>query len=153
MKHFITLITIFISMVFSINANAQLSMQSAEDAFGYTTVFKIPMGYGEIRYIDGGYFLMGVTDNRFEDSMASIYLGVDKESVCKSLEDLQMIKSEKPKESIYVKGFKQRTTTILNAGPNGMAFCTDGVAGVSYALSFLKIEKAIISVESFIEPK
>lgn len=51
-----------------------------------------------------GYFLLGVSTNQFEKSMASIYLGDDKESAILSLKDLQSIKKTKPKDTLYVEG-------------------------------------------------
>ena len=77
--------------------------------------------------------------------------GDDKESAILSLKDLQSIKKTKPKDTLYVEGMGGKKTSIYFDGMGQMIFDTDGVAGFSYQLGFLKFDKAISAIEKFEE--
>ena len=154
MKRLILTILLCMFSVISFDAKAQLQTMSVEESRGYQTVFKIPMGYGEIRYIKEAYILFGVTDNKYEKSMASIFLGTSKESAILTLEDLRKIvfRETKLTEPIVVKGFADSNTTILkNLGE--IMFKTSGVSGYSHAFGMLRgsFDKAREAILSFPE--
>ena len=157
MKKFITLIFVCISMLFSLTCFAQLKVVNTDDARGYKTVHKIqyphPSSNGEIRYSSGTYFLVGVTDNQFEKSMASIILGNTKDSAIQSLKDLQSMRSELPKDGVYVPGLGSKKTHIykLRTMFREMVFSTDGICGITYVLTIINFEKAIKAIENFNE--
>ena len=83
---------ILMVMMIMMSGMAQLQVQTVEEFAGYKTLYEIKyLGYynGEIRYIEGsGYILFGRTNNRFEDHMASIFLGETKDAAAKTIADL-----------------------------------------------------------------
>lgn len=153
MKRILLTIAFALLCALSFNAHAQLQTKTVEEARGYRVVYKAPMGYGQIRYIAGMYVLLGVTDNQYEDTMASIILGEDKKTAVLSLEDLRKIaqKKTKLKEPIVVKGVGGKDTTIFN-GLGEIIFKTEGVAGESHLLwamknAFNDAEDAVLAFE------
>ena len=155
MKHFITIISIIILSTISINTYAQLNAVTHEEAFGYKTVWKAPMRYGCIRYSDGLYYLCGSTDNRYEETCATILLGIDKESAILSLDDLYKIVSKEtklPKGGLIVQGMNNKTTTIYKT-INGPTLKTEYVAGKSYILYAMrnKFDEAKEAINNFKE--
>jgi hypothetical protein len=139
MKHiFITIILTFAT----ISAYAQLNGVSHETAAGYKTIWEAPMGYGEIRYMEseGLYVLCGVTNNKFENSMATIVLGDSKESANLSLDDLHKIctrETKLPKGGLVVNGYAGKSTEIYFT-MNGPTIKTEYIAGESFVLFFMK---------------
>ena len=155
MKHFITIISIIILSTISINTYAQLNAVTHEEAFGYKTVWKAPMRYGCIRYSDGLYYLCGSTDNRYEETYATILLGDNKESAILSLDDLYKIvtrETKLPKGGLIVKSMNNKTTTIYRT-INGPTLKTEYVAGNSYILYAMrnKFDDAKDAINNFKE--
>lgn len=147
MKKF--LVALMLCMV-SIVSFGQLNAQKIEDYAGYKTVFKLPMGYGEIRYLnEQGFVYLGVTDNQFEKSMASIFLGDDKQCAIATLNDLSNLKNTIGKETLVVLGANRKTTKLFKSVVGELVFETDGVAGVSHALFITNWNKAITAIEEF----
>ena len=138
----------------SIMSFGQISTMTVEESRGYITVYKAPAGYGEIRYIRGMFILFGASDNRFEDSMHSIYLGNNKESAILSLEDLRkIVKKETPlRNTIVVKGFNDKNTEIVKV-MGEIIFSTEYVAGVSHLFWAMRndFENAKNAIENFNE--
>ena len=134
----------------SIVSFGQLNSQRIEDYAGYETVFKLSMGYGEIRYLnEQGFIYFGVTDNQFEKSMANIFLGTDKQSAIATLNDLSNLKNTIGKETLVVRGADGKPTQLFKSVVGELVFKTYGVAGVSHALSLTKWNKAINAIEEF----
>ena len=128
---------------------AQLQTKTIEDVGGYKTVYKFWMGYGCIRYCDGTYILMGASTNQFENSMHSIILGDSKESAILSLKDLSELKKSCP-TTIVVPSVDNRNTKIYKLAGETI-FESEGVAGYTHALFYLKIDKAINAINNFNE--
>lgn len=136
--------------------NAQLNIKTVEEAHNYQTVYECYIGFGtymgEIRYFHStGFVLFGVTDNHFEHSMASIFLGKTKEEALETLEDLRkIVKREKevPNDFI-VKGCNNKETQVYR-GPGEWLISTEGVAGTSHILwrmssRFEKAKEAVLN--------
>lgn len=142
--------TLMISL-FIINVFGQLITQTVEQAHNYVTVYKFWRGLGEIRYFDStsNYILFGASTNQFESTMHSIVLGQTKEEAIKSLQDLQALKKQ-CKEELVVYGANNSETHIFRA-EGTTVFATHSVAGYSFALYYLKIDKAIEAVQNFNE--
>ena len=134
------------AFVMCVNANAQLQTRTIEDARGYVTIHKFWMGNAKIvKYNDGSYVLWGASNNQFEDTMHSIFLGDDKTSAIQSLRDLGTLKKE-CKGTMIVSGINDKETKLYRY--QGMTvFETEGVAGCSYALFYLKIDKAVSDLQ------
>ena len=145
----------------SICGFGQLNVQSKEDYTGYKIV---DSGFGwEIRYITSndnnhGYYFLGVTDNKFENTMASVFLGIDKESSIKTIEDLANVKNiiKENGGEIVVRGMNNKATTIFIGAFGSPYMKTDGVAGNSAGLSIIttsnKARESIIDkINIFIE--
>lgn len=153
MKRAIVTLMAALLCALSFNANAQLLTQTEEEAHGFRTVWVAPMKYGEIRYTGDLYILFGATDNRFENKMASIVLGIDKKSAVLSLEDLRKIaqKQTKLKDAVVVRGVGGKETTIYNV-MGEIIFKTEGVAGECHLLwamknAFNDAEDAVLAFE------
>jgi hypothetical protein len=146
MKKFLFIVMLCFTFV---NANAQLNAKSVESIGGYKTVYKFWMGYGCIRYCDGTYILMGASTNEFEDSMHSIILGDSKESAILSLQDLAKLKKSCPNTIVVSSGNMRNTKIYKIAGET--IFESEGVAGYTHALYWLKIDKAISAINQFNE--
>lgn len=149
MKKILFVLMLCISMVLTTNANAQLNTKTVEDVGGYKTVYKFWMGYGCIRYCDGTYILMGASTNQFENRMHSIILGDSKESAILSLKDLSKLKKSCP-TTIVVPSANNRNTKIYKLAGETI-FESEGVAGYTHALFYLKIDKAINAINCFNE--
>lgn len=136
----------------SISSFAQLHKISLEEAHGYrdVIVFKNVVTAGYIRYAGGTYILCGVTTDHYDDEMATIYLGDDKESSIATIEDLCNLKLGK--EPIIVLGAAEAETSIFKF-MGGLEIETEGVAGISGVLGYLKPkkEKAIKAIQDFNE--
>lgn len=128
---------------------AQLQTKTIEDVGGYKTVYKFWMGYGCIRYCNGTYILMGASTNDFEDTMHSIILGDDKKTAILSLKDLSELKKSCP-TTIVVPSANNRNTKIYKLAGETI-FESEGVAGYTHALFYLKIDKAINAINNFNE--
>jgi hypothetical protein len=128
---------------------AQLQTKTIEDVGGYKTVYKFWMGYGCIRYCNGTYILMGASTNDFEDTMHSIILGDDKKTAIMSLKDLSELKKSCP-TTIVVPSANNRNTKIYKLAGETI-FESEGVAGYTHALFYLKIDKAINAINNFNE--
>jgi hypothetical protein len=128
---------------------AQLQTKTIEDVGGYKTVYKFWMGYGCIRYCNGTYILMGASTNDFEDTMHSIILGNDKKTAILSLKDLSELKKSCP-TTIVVPSCNNRNTKIYKLAGETI-FESEGVAGYTHALFYLKIDKAINAINQFNE--
>lgn len=128
---------------------AQLQTKTIEDVGGYKTVYKFWMGYGCIRYCNGTYILMGASTNDFEDTMHSIILGDDKKTAILSLKDLGELKKSCP-TTIVVPSANNRNTKIYKLAGETI-FESEGVAGYTHALFYLKIDKAINAINNFNE--
>ena len=135
------------AFVMCVNANAQLQTRTIENARGYETIHKFWMGNAKIvKYNDGSYVLWGASNNQFEDTMHSIFLGDDKASAIQSLKDIGVLK-KKFDGTIIVSGINNKETELYRY--QGMTvFETKGVAGCSYALFYLKVDKAIADLQS-----
>ena len=141
MKNIITLIPTLFLITLTFTANAQLNGLTHEESAGYKTVFEVKSmsipSRGCIRYSHGTYFLCGSTDNQFEDTYATIYLGDDKESAILSLEDLRKIVSkeiELPKSGLVVKDVDGKRTTLYKRFDGMIYFKSEYVAGETYVL-------------------
>lgn len=154
-------IIIFMLCIISTMCFGQLHVQSKEEYAGYKTVID---GFGgwTIRFIQSddenhGYYLMGSTDNQFEKSMASVFLGHDKESALLTINDLINIKQiiEENGGEVVVKGFSNKATTIFLYTFNQPYIKTEGVAGYSACVSWIlqksSREKMITAIQNFIE--
>ena len=151
----ITFLTVILSLI-TIKSFAQLNVATHEEYAGYKTVWKAPMGYGEIRYMEpsGTYVICGSTNNKFEEKMATIILGDTKESTNLSLDDLYKICTKEtkiPKEGVVVKGWNDKKTEIYFT-MNGPTIKSDYVAGESFILFYIKkrfdeVKKAIEDFE------
>lgn len=118
--------------------NAQLNVQTHSEASGYIPVCDIKAHFGvivgEIRFIHNvGYVLCGVTDNQFEETMATIVLGKNKTEACQSLKDLRNIVLNYEAGTYVVKGIQDRTTKIIIPSTKLLAAVieTEYVAGQS----------------------
>ena len=145
-KIFFVLMAIFAT---TFTSYAQLQTKTIEDVGGYKTVYKFWMGYGCIRYCNGTYILMGASTNDFEDTMHSIILGDSKESAILSLKDLSELKKSCP-TTIVVPSANNRNTKIYKLAGETI-FESEGVAGYTHALFYLKIDKAINAINYFNE--
>ena len=145
-KIFFVLMAIFAT---TFTSYAQLQTKTIEDVGGYKTVYKFWMGYGCIRYCNGTYILMGASTNDFEDTMHSIILGDNKESAILSLKDLSELKKSCP-TTIVVPSANNRNTKIYKLAGETI-FESEGVAGYTHALFYLKIDKAINAINYFNE--
>ena len=127
----------------------QLNVQKVNEYAKYEVVYKWWNGWGQIRYLieEEQFVLFGASDNQFEDTMHSIVLGSSKEEVLISLNDLGSLKKSYFSETLIVNGMRNRPTKLMRG--NGLMFSTEGVAGVSYALSYLNVNKAISAIENF----
>ena len=135
MKNIITLISTLILITLTFTANAQLNGLTHEESAGYKTVFEVKSMSIPSRH--GTYFLCGSTDNQFEDTYATIYLGDDKESAILSLEDLRKIVSkeiELPKSGLVVKDVDGKRTTLYKRFDGMIYFKSEYVAGETYVL-------------------
>lgn len=135
MKKIILIIAV-IALAF--NSNAQLNIQPVEEYAGYESLYKFKyMGtiVGEIRYIKScGYVLFGVTDNRFETSMASIFWGKTQDEAGRTIADLSSFYLNGKLGTYIVKGFDNANTRITLSkmyGKRLIGIKTDGVAGES----------------------
>lgn len=145
-------------VAFSTNAFGQLAMESAkthEEIYvykfaGITTT--------EIIDIEQTIFLMMRSNNQFERSFVSIYLGETKEEVLASLDDLERLKKECPKDGVKVKGL-DCTTTLLPYGKGlyaggCVAIFSEGIAGFGeYSSLTIKIKKAKEKIEEYFQSK
>lgn len=135
MKHIFTaVLAIAVLILMSTNVYGQLNGVSVEDYAGYKTVWRVSDGC--IRYMDNAYVLLGSTNNRYESTMATIFLGNSKESAILTLNDLQKIvnkETEIPKGGLVVKGYGDDRTTIYKI-MGTFPFKTDGVAGETSVL-------------------
>lgn len=145
-KIFFALMAIFAT---TFTSYAQLQTKTIEDVGGYKTVYKFWMGYGCIRYCNGTYILMGASTNDFEDTMHSIILGDDKKTAILSLKDLSELKKSCP-TTIVVPSANNRNTKIYKLAGETI-FESEGVAGYTHALFYLKIDKAINAINCFNE--
>lgn len=132
--------TVFVSF-------GQLDIKSVSEYGNYRTVYTVTYfgsNMGEVRYIsDIGFVMFGVTDNRFEESMASIFLGEDKGSAVKSIVDLRRFYDSAEDGEYIVDGFKCKTRIIISSymGTKGIQIKSDGVAGVSGIPSWFCIKE------------
>lgn len=140
----------------------QLNVQTVQDYAQYKTVYNVKYlgaNMGEIRYIKNqGYIVFGVTNNEFEKSMASVFLGTTKESAIKTLEDIKSFYETAETNTYVVDGFKCKTKILIwySLGSKVIQIESDGVAGKSGILSwFVAKEKhyngAIESIQTFVE--
>lgn len=147
----------------SIIGFGQLNVQTIEEFAGYKTVYEINcVGtyMGEVRFIIGtGYVLFGKTDNQFEKGMASVVLGITKESAILSLKDIRNLKeTSSVGDVLVVKGFDDTPTKIICVREFGKNFTikTNGVAGSSNILSYVTntnayYDKIINAINAFDE--
>lgn len=148
---------IALCLVCATTINAQLVTKSIAEARKYTTVCEysvMTVCFGEIRYTSDGFILFGVTNNRFENSMASIFLGLTKEEALLTVEDLHKILQNKEMKEFVVKGFDNKNTTVYKSF--GTYFIeTEGIAGASDILSYLKLKitKTKESIQNFNIPE
>lgn len=145
MKKIIFILVALLATTFS--SYGQLQTKTIENARGYKTVYKFWMGYGEIRKFESGFVLFGASTNQFENSMHSIYLGDDKNSAIQSLKDLGELKKN-CKDVVVVIGANQKETKIYKLAGETI-FETNGVAGYTHALFYLKIDKAISAIQNY----
>lgn len=162
MKKILFLLVLVFTVLVS---NAQLNVQTVSDYAHYKTVYTVTYfgsSMGEIRYISNpeqsGYYLLGVTANQFEKTMASIYLGQTKESAVKSIKDLKKLYDTSETGEYVVDGFKCKTHIVISyqMGAKSIQIKSDGVAGLSGIPSwFCTKDKhyngAIDAINSFIE--
>lgn len=149
MKKIILIIAV-IALAF--NSNAQLNVQRVDEYAGYKTLYTIKyLGstMGEIRYIDNyGFVLFGVTDNQFEEKMASIFLGKTKDEAGRSIADLSAFYlNAKYGEYVVDGAFGAKTYIIISkmVGRKGIQIKTEGVAGISGIPSWICIKDNIYS--------
>lgn len=132
----------------------QLNVKTQQEVAKYEIVFKWwNGGWGQIRYFYNTeqFVLLGASDNNFEETMHSIILGEDKVSAIKSLQDISELRQTKFEDVLIVNGYKNKPTKLYKV-MGCLYFETEGVAGVSYALTYLnvnKIEHAIFAIENF----
>lgn len=145
----------------SIMGFGQLNIQTVEEYANYKTVCEIrKYGFnsGEIRYFpEYGYTLFGSTDNQFEKSMASIYLGETKTNAIQSIKDLQALQENGEIGQTYVLGGHKNKVTkayiVKLMGYRTLYMKTDGIAGSSSSASCViwSIDKYIDKINSFQE--
>lgn len=150
MKRVITILMLFF---ISIAGFGQLNPTTIEEYAGFKTVCKISCyGWlgGEIRYLNNiGYVLCGTTDNKFEKTMASIFLGETKENAIQTIHDLENLRRTADIKQIYVvKGvnnFGVDNTTKLYVrrvlGARMLMMETDNVAGISNTADYVAFSK------------
>lgn len=136
MKKLVLLAAMVLSLF--VAANAQLNVQPVEEYAGYVSLYKFKyLGtvVGEIRYVkDYGYVLFGVTDNRFEKSMASIFLGETQDEAGRTIADLSAFYRNAKLGTYVVQGFDNKKTYLTLStmfGKRTIGIKTDGVAGES----------------------
>lgn len=152
---------IFLLCIINTMCFGQLQIQSKEEYAGYKTVIE---GFGGwvIRFVPSdnenyGYYLMGSTDNQFETSLASVFLGHNKESAVTTINDLVNIQKiiEDNGGEVIVKGFSNKATTIFLSTFYQPYIITEGVAGSSACVSWVLQDKArkkmIKAIVDFVE--
>jgi hypothetical protein len=151
MKKFLMAIVLCLVCTFSFG---QLNIKTQQEVAKYETVFKWwNGGWGQIRYFfdTEQFVLFGVSDNNFEERMHSIILGEDKVSAIKSLQQISELRQTKFEDVLIVNGFNNKQTKLYKV-LGCLYFETQGVAGVSYALTYLninKVDQAILAIENF----
>jgi len=114
-------------VTFPLFAQIQIQQKTYED------IYQIKEGryhYGVIRVTDEGIFLCLNTDNQFEDSYASLFLGKTLESAVKTMDDI--IALPVSNEYIYSYGMGGTTTKIYkykSFGQMNLCMEADYVAG------------------------
>ena len=128
----------------------QLNVKTQREVANYEVVFKWWMGWGNIRYFydTEQFVLLGASDNQFEENMHNIVLGNSKETAIESLKQLGELKRTFFKDVLVIKDLNNTQTKIYRGG-NGLVFETEHTAGVSYALQYLNVNKAILAIENF----
>lgn len=145
----------------SIMSFGQLNIQTAEDYAGYKVVCQVKtygFNSGEIRFAPNtGYYLIGSTDNQFEKSGASIFLGETKENMLQSINDLKNLQENGTIGQTYIlpglNGKKTEAFIITNLGFRTLYIKTEFVAGKSSAAGCLlyKLDKYIKLINEFEE--
>lgn len=137
---------VVLSVLLSANAFGQLRMESAK-THEEIYVYKFAgITQTKIIDIDSTIFLLFRSSNQFEKSFHSIYLGETRSEVLASLNDLEKLKKECPKDGVKVQGLNCKTTIFpYNGGYAGgsVAIFSEGIAGFGiYCSLTIKIEKA-----------
>lgn len=128
----------------------QLNIKTQQEVANYEVVFKWWNGWGNIRYFydTEQFVLLGASDNNYEESMHNIVLGNSKESAIESLKQLGELKQTFFKDVLVTYGLNNKQTKIYRGG-NGLVFETEYIVGISYALCYLNVNKAILAIENF----
>lgn len=144
-------------VAFSANTFGQLTMESAKT---HEEIYVYKFGgitTTEIIDIESTIFLMTRSSNQFERSFFSIYLGETKEEVLASLDDLERLKKECPKDGVKVQGLNCTTTLYPYSGlcaGGGVAIFSDGIAGYGLFGSLtIKTKKAKEKIEEYFQSK
>ena len=155
MKKF--LVTLLVCMT-ALTSFAQLTVQPKqreEQKPNFKVIYQCKMNLGEIRYSPEFhiYCFCGVTSNEYETTCATILLGSDKESAIASLTDLENIRDtiSKGNELMVQDIFGELNTTLFKVV--SLAFKTEGVEGISYALGtgYINFNKARQAIADFDE--
>ena len=113
-------------------------------------VYRLPMGYGEITYVDGCYIYWGVTDDETEMNKASIVLGCSKESAINTLNVFKTLKLRLRRGNvIIVQGYKVKTRIYHSR--YGIGFHSQGVRGNNWTLNYTDWKRSIKAIEKFEE--
>lgn len=148
---------VVLSVLLSANAFGQLQMESAKpDSFEDIYKFKFG-GYvvGTIRFVhySKSAYLMIQSNNQFENSYHSVYLGNDLESILSSLDDLEKLRKECPKDGVKVLGLGGKDTKIYPYFGGCALVKTDGVVGYGYLDLRFKTKKAKKKVIEYFQNK
>lgn len=113
-------------------------------------VYRLPMGYGEITYVDSCYIYWGVTDDETETKRASIVLGCSKETAINTLNVFKTLKLRLRRGNmVIVQGYD--TKTRIYHSRYGIGFHSQGVRGNNWTLNYNDWKKSIKAIESFNE--
>jgi len=156
MKKLCMAIALCLICAITFEVKSQLQAQTVEEYAGFKEICRFgPDKNGAIRYLKGrGYVLCGKTDNQFEKTMASIFLGVTKESAILTLRDLRDLKDNIKEELVVTSGNPDSMTRIYFDSFYQLWFSTNGVAGSSWALTWLtekNLKKITTAIQEFEE--
>lgn len=146
-----------LSVLLSANAFGQLQMESAK-VYNEIYVYKFG-GITTTTIIDtgSGVFFMTRSNNQFEKDFLSIYLGETQDEVLASLDDLEKLKKNCPKDGVKVQGLGRTTRLYPYSGMcagGGVAIFSDGVAGFGLFGSLtIKTKKAKEKIIEYFDNK
>lgn len=148
----IALFIVLFCLLFVNNSFSQLQNQLITKNAKHCILYKFGNS-GNIQYFDSiGYILFGKTNNKFENEYASIFLGEDKASAYKTLQDLQYLKRNNfaLDKTISVNGYNAITKIYRSHLFSGIVFETYDISGVTHIITWINFKKALASLDSFV---